>query len=118
MNLRKDTGRHGEDLAVDWLLARGYQILHRNWRYAHCEIDIISKRKDIICFIEVKTRTSLLFGLPEEAVTKDKIRCMMKAGVAYMDMHPGFMRVQYDLLCIVLGYKGEKEFFLIEDLSL
>ena len=118
MNTNKETGKFGEDLAVDWLVARGDRILHRNWRYSYFEIDIIAMRKDILCFIEVKTRRSLFYGLPEEAVTTSKIKRLMCAGSAYQLKHPGILRIQYDILSIVLGKNEKNEFFLIEDISL
>lgn len=118
MNTNKETGKLGEDLAVDWLAARGDSILHRNWRFSYYEIDIITMRKDILCFIEVKTRKSLCFGLPEEAVTTSKIERLMCAGSAYLQKYPEIIRIQYDILSIIIGENGKKEYFLIEDVSL
>ena len=118
MSTKKETGRFGEDLAVDWLIARGDRILHRNWRYSYYEIDIITKRNDVLCFIEVKTRRSLFYGMPEEAVTTTKIRRLMCAGSAYLAKHPAFDRIQYDILSIVLSENGNTDFLLIEDVSL
>jgi putative endonuclease len=118
MNTNKETGNLGEDLAVDWLIAKGDHILHRNWRHSYYEIDIITMRKDILCFIEVKTRRSLFYGMPEEAVTASKIMRLMCAGSAYLTKYPDFNRIQYDILSIVILENGNTEFFLIEDVSL
>lgn len=71
---RKDElGRHGEQLAVDYLEAHHYEILDRNWRCSHGEIDIIARRDGEISFIEVKTRAGLRFGHPFEAITVRKL---------------------------------------------
>jgi putative endonuclease len=112
-----ETGKTGEKLAVEWLLKKGDQILEQNWRHSYYEIDIITLRKGVLCFIEVKTRKSLLYGYPEEAVTAGKIRRMMEAGAAYLDQHPDYIRVQYDILSIILHANGKSDFLLIEDLS-
>ena len=67
------TGKKGEDMAVDYLLQQRFTILDRNWRYARFEVDVIASRDQVLHIIEVKTRTNLLFGHPEESVSKKKI---------------------------------------------
>lgn len=68
MYIRHRIGRLGEDIAVNYLKNKGYNILERNFTARHGEIDIIAEDKDEIVFIEVKSRTSLLYGTPIEAV--------------------------------------------------
>ena len=71
--MNKEIGKLGEDLAVNFLNRQGYEILERNKHFSrNCEIDIIAKHKDTIVFIEVKTRSSISFGHPLEAITKTK----------------------------------------------
>lgn len=65
----KNLGTIGEKEAVKYLINKGYCILEINWRYLHKEIDIIAKTNNIICIIEVKTRSSN-FTKPSDAVTK------------------------------------------------
>ncbi|WP_066893808.1 YraN family protein [Clostridium nigeriense] len=65
----KDIGDYGENLALDYLNRNDYDILYKNFRIRNGEIDIICKFKDIIVFIEVKSRYSYNFGFPSEAVT-------------------------------------------------
>lgn len=65
----KDIGNYGENLALDYLNKNDYDILCKNFRTRNGEIDIICKFKDIIVFIEVKSRYSYTFGFPSEAVT-------------------------------------------------
>ena len=65
-------GALGEELAVEFLKGRGYCILARNYRCPYGEIDIIATKDRTVAFIEVKTRTSAIFGRPAEAVTLKK----------------------------------------------
>lgn len=76
---RKLLGSYGEDLAVAFLLKRGYQIVSRNFRTRWGEIDIVAKKKDKISFIEVKTRRGITMGKPYEAVSRIKVLHMRRA---------------------------------------
>ena len=71
-SLNKSIGVKGEILAEKFLKNKGYIILEKNFRCKLGEIDIIAKDNDYICFIEVKSRTTLIFGTPKESVTKTK----------------------------------------------
>ncbi|MEY3819267.1 MAG: hypothetical protein RLZZ425_735, partial [Bacteroidota bacterium] len=61
----KEIGIFGENMAISHLSELGYEIMHRNWRYKHLEIDIIANKDNLLHIIEVKTRTSIEFGYPE-----------------------------------------------------
>ncbi|MDR3713042.1 MAG: YraN family protein [Puia sp.] len=100
MSDHNNLGGRGEELAAEWLIGHGYRIVHRNWRQGRYEVDIIACRKNILHFIEVKTRSSHLFGLPEENISSKKIRNMMKAASAFLYRHPLWKKVQYDVLAI------------------
>lgn len=70
----KDTlGKNGEERAVLYLQERGYQLIDRNWRCSQGEIDIIVQRGDETVFVEVKTRSTVAFGHPFEAITATKL---------------------------------------------
>jgi putative endonuclease len=71
---RAALGRWGEDVAVRHLEATGYEVLSRNWRCRDGEIDIVARAGSTLCFVEVKTRSSLAFGEPAEAVRGRKAR--------------------------------------------
>lgn len=77
-------GRQGEQLAADYLAAKGYRIVLRNFRYRRNEIDIIALNGRTLCFIEVKTRGSLEKGHPVESVTPQKQKEIIKAAKAYL----------------------------------
>lgn len=80
----KKAGDFGEDIAAEYLVQNGYEIIERNYRFGHGEIDIIAKKNNVLVFIEVKTRTSLEFGEPEYAVTKTKQNQVRKIAAAYL----------------------------------
>lgn len=72
MRMKDVVGRHGEDLAADHLEAAGLQILARNWRCRDGELDIVARDGPSLVFVEVKTRSSLAYGAPGEAVGRAK----------------------------------------------
>jgi len=77
-------GCFGEDAACSYLEQQGYQILARNFRCKMGEIDIVAAKGEIIAFVEVKTRQSLLYGAPCEAVTWKKQRHIIKTASYYI----------------------------------
>ena len=77
-------GKFGEDEAVKYLEQKGYKILDRNFSCKRGEIDIIALDKDEIVFIEIKARISLKYGLPSEAVTKNKLKHIYKTAEYYL----------------------------------
>ena len=69
---RRARGIAGEDVAAAWYLSQGYEILNRNWRCRHGELDLVVRRGAEVVFCEVKSRATTMFGTPQEAVTHDK----------------------------------------------
>jgi putative endonuclease len=117
MALHNELGVRGEVLAEKYLNNLGYDILERNWRSGNHEIDIIAAKNGILHFIEVKTRRGNKYGFPEEAVDRRKLRCLIFAGDSYLQQHPQWKRIQFDILAIT--FKGEvAEYFFIEDVYL
>lgn len=84
----RDIGQAAEDRAADFLKNLGYQILDRNFRSKFGEIDLVAVDGETLVFVEVKARATRLFGLPEEAVNKRKIRHITLAGQYYVSLHP------------------------------
>ncbi|MGE5250631.1 MAG: YraN family protein [Bacteroidota bacterium] len=76
-------GRWGESAAAEYLTGCGYELVARNVRTPYGEIDLIARRGDVTLFVEVKTRTSGAFGLPEEAVNARKLAHMQAAAEHY-----------------------------------
>ncbi|HEV3415100.1 MAG TPA: YraN family protein [Puia sp.] len=112
------TGKRGEELAAEWLIRQGYDILHRNWRHRRWEIDIIAARKDVIHLIEVKSRKSNAYGPPEKSVNRKKIEHLLQAAAGWLLDHPGHTRIQFDVLAITFQKDADPEYFLIEDVYL
>lgn len=78
-----ETGQSGEKLAVEFLKKQGFKIIETNFKSKFGEIDIVAREGDVLVFVEVKTRSSGQFGLPEEAVNWRKIQHIIKAGQYY-----------------------------------
>jgi len=115
MAAHNELGQLGEQLAEKYLSERGYQIITRNWRYLHFELDLVAVKEDMLHFIEVKTRRTTEFGLPEEAVDEIKISCLVEAGEEFLYQHPDWKKVQFDVLSICMHPHDLIEYFLIED---
>lgn len=84
MGSRRDLGSKGEDLACGYLIEKGHQVLERNWRYGHYEIDIISFNENGIHFVEVKTRNAPIMMDPLECVNSSKQKKIAIAAKAYL----------------------------------
>jgi len=76
---KKNLGKKGEEISVDFLREKGYKILKRNYRFGHKEIDIVARDKNTVVFVEVKTGRSKRFGEPFEKVGTFKQRKLIEA---------------------------------------
>jgi putative endonuclease len=94
-------GKKGEDLAVEYLKEKGYEILERNIRYERCELDIIAKKENKVIFIEVKTRTKTTFGFPEEGVNDAKIENILTAASIYLEEYSIENEIRFDIIAII-----------------
>lgn len=110
-----DTGLLGEQMAKEYLLKKGFTILHQNWRYSHWEVDVIASLDNTLHFIEVKTRRSQKFGYPENDVSKRKIENLINASDEYLFLNPQWKLIQFDVLSITMLKNQPVEFFFIED---
>jgi putative endonuclease len=95
-----ELGREGEEQAAQFLERRGLRILERGWRSPLGQIDLIARDGDTIVFIEVKTRSTGDFGLPEEAVTDKQRRRIVRAALAYLKRLPGHPPARFDVVAI------------------
>jgi len=101
MAQHNELGKKGEQLAVDFLLKKGYTILERNYRFDKAEVDIIAKIKDALAIIEVKTRSTVNFGDPQDFVKPKQIQNLVKAVDAYINTHNLDVEVRFDIIAIV-----------------
>lgn len=117
MAVHNKTGNDGEQLAVDHLKQEGFIILHRNWRHKNWEVDVIASKNNRLHIIEVKTRSSAIFGHPEEALDDKKMQYLINAAEEYMYQNPQWKQLQFDVLSITIRGK-EVEYYFIEDIYL
>ncbi|AZB24103.1 YraN family protein [Chryseobacterium bernardetii] len=96
-----DFGKIAEDIAADFLQKNGYKILTRNFRFQKAEIDIITEKDDLIIIVEVKARSTDVFMLPQEAVTKTKIRSIVLAANHYMEEYNKQNEVRFDIISVL-----------------
>src|SRR5512135_2759967 len=106
---KKELGKKGEEVALRFLKKKGYRILEKNYVCKLGEIDIIAKEKDTLAFIEVKTRTSTLFGPPELSVTPFKQMQLSKAALYFLkEKRLDDVKARFDVVSILLEPQGEK----------
>lgn len=95
-----ELGKLGEELAVDFLQKNGYSILETNWTFQKAEIDIITQKENILAVVEVKTRSSIDFGLPQDFVKPKKIQLLVKAVNEYVISNDLDVEVRFDIIAI------------------
>lgn len=95
-----ELGKLGEEMAVAFLQKNGYTILESNWTFQKAEIDIIAKKENILAIVEVKTRSSIDFGLPQDFVKPKKIQLLVKAVNEYVVRNDLDLNVRFDIIAI------------------
>ncbi len=95
-----ELGKLGEELSVEFLLKNGYDILQTNYVFQKAEIDIIAKKQNILAVVEVKTRSSIDFGLPQDFVKPKKIQLLVKAINEYVVSNDLDVEVRFDIIAI------------------
>lgn len=117
MASHNELGKLGEELAVEFLKKEGYEILNTNWTFQKAEIDIIARKENTLAIVEVKTRSSLDFGLPQDFVKPKKIQLLVKAVDQYVIERNLDIDVRFDIIAItasvrpsVSGHKEGKSF--------
>jgi putative endonuclease len=104
---RRVLGEYGERLATRYLQERGLSILDRNWRCREGEIDVVARDGDCLVFCEVKTRRSVRFGDPVEAITPVKAARLRRLAVAWLRCHDAHAaRIRIDVVGIVRPASG------------
>jgi len=107
-NRKQRIGAFGEEVTAHFLLARGDEILDRNWRIREGEIDLVSLGSDgLFHFVEVKTRSSMAFGHPFEAINRDKAHRMQRLALGWLATH-GCLGCEYsiDVVAILIAADG------------
>ena len=103
-NARRILGAGGEELAAAWYEANGYEVLARNWRCRAGELDLVVRRARTVVFCEVKSRTSLAFGSPAEAVNRTKRQRLRVLAARWLDDAPFRAReIRFDVVSVLDG---------------
>ena len=106
MAKHNELGKKGEEIAAQYLSEKGYEILERNWRNRHKEIDIIAKDGNELVILEVKTRQNDEHGEPDLAVTRPKQTRLIYAANAYIFQNKLDINTRFDIIAIV--FKDER----------
>jgi len=98
-------GKTGEDIAVNFLIKKGYRIIKRNLQNRFGEIDLITAIPKVLVFVEVKLKIGNAFGSPEEMITPTKIKQIRRMAELYLQQNPQlkFPQQRIDAICIVLN---------------
>jgi putative endonuclease len=101
---RRARGREAEDLAAAFLEERGCEVIARNHRIRHGEVDLVCREGDVLCFVEVRSRTSAAQGGPEETVGPSKARRVVAAATDWAMRNGGLERaVRFDVIAVTFG---------------
>jgi putative endonuclease len=104
----REIGTYGENIAIEYLLNKGYKFIAKNFRSKFGEIDIIVKEKDCICFVEVKTRYNKNFGFPSQSVSYNKQRRIKKTSLLFVNKEKLFnLNLRYDVVEVYLNYNDD-----------
>jgi putative endonuclease len=107
---RRALGHYGEQLAARYLTERGFEVLDRNWRCPRGELDLVARDGDCLVFCEVKTRRSVRYGDPVEAVTWTKAARLRGLAAAWLASHDERApRIRIDVIAIVRPVRGRAQ---------
>ncbi len=101
MQTSSEFGKIGEQLAVNYLKTRGYEIVQRNYRYLKAEVDIIARKEDILAVVEVKSRSSEHLESVAQMVTEKKIKLLVMATDHYVLKNDLEVEVRFDIITIL-----------------
>lgn len=110
MLISNPTAKFGEEIASKYLQGKSYKIIERNFRKGYGEIDIIATFNNTLIFIEVKTRTTDLFGGARESISRSKIHTLVNTAQFYKKLHPNLPEsLRIDAILINLSHKNNAE---------
>ncbi|MGG6229465.1 YraN family protein [Tenacibaculum sp. SDUM215027] len=114
MAQHNELGKKGEQLAIDFLVKKGYTIVEKNYRFQKAEVDIIAQKEQLLSVVEVKTRSTAYFGNPQGFVNPKKIKLLVTAIDNYVTENDLDVEIRFDIIAVV---KQRNEFTIehIED---
>jgi putative endonuclease len=99
---RRQYGNAAEETAVGFLEARGWRVLARNWTCRYGELVVVAEREDVVCFVEVRLRSTAVWGDPAHTVSFAKQRRVVKAALHYLFAHElGERMMRFDVISVV-----------------
>ncbi|MEQ9265661.1 MAG: YraN family protein [Balneolaceae bacterium] len=112
----RQIGNEGEDLACEFLVNKGWEILDRNYYSSHSEIDIIAKDNDFYVFVEVKSRSTDFFGRPEEYVNDEKVQRIFQAAEAWViEKKLSGVPMRFDVIGILISKRKKASIHHLRD---
>ncbi len=105
---RKKLGTWGENLALEYLSAKGYEMLERNFHSRYGELDLIMRVDDVLVAVEVKTRRSIKYGFAEYSITKKKIQAIADTMTVYLDKNANLDQAWQIDLVVIESFGTEK----------
>jgi len=109
-------GIYGERIGVNYLKRTGYKILEANYKCKFGEIDVVTKCKGFLVFVEIKSRLQSVFGYPEESVDRKKQRKIIQVAEWYLkEKSLSDLHVRFDVLAISQDLNGKVKFRVIEN---
>ncbi len=107
MAQHNDTGNKAEEMAASFLTQKGYQILDRNYVFGKGEIDIVATKGNWLVFVEVRARSEVLHGFPEQTISKAKAGLIIKTAENYVFKKNWRGKIRFDIIAIIVGQNFE-----------
>lgn len=114
MAAHNELGKEGELEACNYLNRNGFQIVTTNYRFDRAEVDIIARKEDLLVAVEVKTRSTRDFGLPQDFLKPQQIKRLVKAVDHFVEVKQLDVEVRFDVIAVV-GHGAKKEIEHLED---
>ena len=114
MATHNDLGKEGELIAQQFLQKKGFKILECNWQQIRYEVDIIAYDKKFLVFIEVKTRSSMRYGFPDESVNFKKEKMLIEAAEIYLEKKDLYNEVRFDIVSVIKNEKEERVYHIVD----
>lgn len=99
----KEIGNKGESIAIEYLINAGYHIEKTNYRHGKYEIDIIATKDELLIFFEVKARSNLAYGSPEDAIDDKKMNNILECANEYINETQWLKRIRFDIISITFS---------------
>jgi putative endonuclease len=105
----RETGGIAEQLAQSYLIKKGYRILAANWQFSHLELDIVAMQGEELVIVEVKSRNGEAFGHPTDAISNNKMKQVIEAAEAWVNLSNWEKDTRFDLIMINFTDSGQYE---------